>query len=111
MLADRPGHLDLLADDASEHLAAADLGTWRNRGGLVKPRGKLVPGLTGPVVVTVRRVPGQHGARVPLVAGQQPAGALCPGSSHEPFGEAMGARRQRHPVRMIGIDVGIDVCG
>jgi hypothetical protein len=41
----------VLVDDASEHLAAADLGAWRDGEWLVKGRGKLVPGLVRPVVV------------------------------------------------------------
>jgi hypothetical protein len=88
-LRDRLGRLGVLVDDASEDLAAADLGTWRDGGWLVKPRGKLVPGLVGPVIVVVRRVLGQHGARMPLAVDQQPVGALCPGRSHEPLGETI----------------------
>jgi transposase InsO family protein len=93
-LLDRLGRSGVLVDDASEYFAAADPGAWRHRSRLFEGRRKLVPGLVGPVIVIVRRVLRQHGARVPLAVDQQPVSALCPGSPHEPFGKqfARGVR-------------------
>src|ERR1017187_8213733 len=89
------GRLGVLVDDASDHLAAAGLGAWRDGGWLVKGGGKLVPGLVRPVIVIVRGVLGQHGARVRLAVDPQPVRALGPGSPHEPFGKAIRARSPR----------------
>ena len=65
----------------------------------------MLAGLMGPVPVVMGGVLAEKRPQVSFIVDEHPVGAFGSCGAYPPLGIAVGQRRQRHPVQMIGTDV------